>query len=189
MANTCWFEMRMRGTKANCKAMLNSGISCYDARVKAEEGTENDYMMYVSGECAWSVTDSMLHVDEDETLPAKASRFQLELEVCGLEEGGGSSEHLHYKGGNVIKENNLPDSLPAWGVESGEFGLREEDVLKYDKDEESGMYILKSEFVEKFKFDYEKDKPVFEFSMSIRDLPGFEGWEEPEEEDGGIIVW
>ena len=50
MANICWFEMRMRGTKENCYAMLNSDIPCYDAYVKAENGTESDYMMYIRGE-------------------------------------------------------------------------------------------------------------------------------------------
>lgn len=180
MANICWFEMRMRGTKANCHAMLNSGIPCYDAYVKAENGTENDYMVYVCGECRWSVTTSMVDVDEEETLAAKAAKFQLELEVCGLDESEEISERFHYKGNDVITVNNLPSCLPAWEVEEDECGLTEEELSKYTKDEESDMYILKEEFAENFSYDYEQEAPTFSFKMSFRDLPGFENYEEPD---------
>ena len=185
MANLCWFEMRMRGTKANCYAMLNSGIPCYDAYVKAENGTENDYMMYVRGECRWSVTSSMVDVDEEETLAAKAAKYQLELEVCGLDESEEIHERFHYKGDKVIKVNNLAQCLPVWGVEDGEFELTEEDLQKYRKVEEADMYVLKEEFAEHFRFDYELDEAVFDFTMSFCDLPGFEDCDESDEEEQG----
>ena len=178
MANICWFEMRMRGSKENCLAMLNSGIPCYDARVIAENGTEEDYMMYVRGECRWSVTGSMVNVDEGETLAAKAARFQLELEVCGLDETGECPERFHYKGDQVLRENNLAPCLPICSVEDGDFALSEEELQKYDKDEDADMYVLKEEFAEHFTFDYERDEAVFDFTMSFRDLPGFEEYEE-----------
>lgn len=181
MANICWFEMRIRGTKENCYAMLNSGFSCYDMRVKAERGTESDYMMYIGGECRWSVTTSMVEVENGDTLAAKAAKFQLELEVCGLDESRESHERFHYIGDKVIKENNLPESLPAWGVESGDFGLSEEALQKYDKNEEQDMYVLREEFVEHFTFDYELDEAVFDFSMSFHDLPECEVEESIEE--------
>ena len=183
MANICWFEMRIRGTKKNCYAMLNSGISCYDMHIKAERGTESDYMMYIGGECRWSVTTSMVEVENGDTLAAKAAKFQLELEVCGLDESRESHERFHYIGDKVIKENNLPESLPAWGDESGDFGLSEEAVQKYDKNEEQDMYVLREEFVEHFTFDYELDEAVFDFSMSFRDLPRFEVQEVSVKED------
>lgn len=182
MANICWFEMRMRGTKANCYAMLNSDIPCYDAYVTAENGTESDYMMYIRGECRWSVTSSMVDVDEEETLAAKASKFQLELEVCALDESEEIQEHFHYNGDKVIKANNLAQCLPAWGVEDGEFELSEEDLQKYNKVEDADMYVLKEEFVENFRFDYELDEAVFDFTMSFCDLPGFEDCDKSDEE-------
>ena len=67
MANICWFEMRVRGTKENCQEMFDSDIPCYDAYIDEEQGTDEDYMMYIKGECRWSVYGSMVNVDEDET--------------------------------------------------------------------------------------------------------------------------
>lgn len=180
MANICWFEMRIRGTKENCYAMVNSDIPCYDAYIKAENGSEEDYMVYVRGECRWSVSGSMVDVDEDETLAAKAKKFNIELEVCGLDESGEISERFHYKGDEVIKECNLPSYLQAWKVEEGEIELSEEDLAKYNKNEDNKVYILKDEYAEQFEFDYDRDEAVFTFSMSFRDLPGFEDYEEEE---------
>lgn len=187
MANICWFEMRMRGTKANCYAMLNSDIPCYDAYVSAENGTEEDYMMYVRGECRWSVTASMVDVEPTETLAAKAARFQLELEVCGLDESEEVQERFHYKGDQTIKVNNLPSSVPVWMVDDGECELSEEDLLKYNKIEEHNMYVLKEEYMEHFTYDDEQGEAVFEFEMSFADLPGYEEDEEAEAPDGGDL--
>lgn len=179
MANICWFEMRIRGNKENCYAMVNSDIPCYDAYVKAEKGTDADYMVYVRGECRWSVTESMVDVDEGSTLAAKAKKFSIELEVCGLDESGEISERFHYKGSEVITEKNLPSHLQAWVIEEGETELSEENLAKYEKN--GDVYLLKDEYSEKFEYDYDKDEAVFDFTMSFKDLPGFEDYEEDED--------
>ena len=170
MANICWFEMRMRGTKADCIAMGHSGIPCYDVRIVGEKGTEEDYMVYLLGECRWSVTSSMVDVDEEETLAAKAKKFNLELEVCGLDESEECSEHFHYKGAEVIKENNLPPYIEAWEIEEGEVEFTEEELQKYTLQDD--VYVLKEEFVEHFSFDYDLNEARFDFTMSFNDLLG-----------------
>ena len=185
MANICWFEMRVRGTKLNCRSMYSSGINCYNAVICAENGTKDDYMMYIRGETRWSVTSSMVAVD-GETLADKAEKYQLELEVCGLSEDE-HSEHFHYIGSKCIKANHFDPCIPINVVEDGLCNLSEEDLQKYNKVENENIYVLKDEFAEHFTFDYDKGKAVFDFTMSICNLPGFEDWEEPED-DGGIIV-
>ena len=180
MANICWFEMRLRGTEENCYALLNSGIPCNEAYVKAENGTDEDYMIYVSGNCRWSLTSSMMNEDCDETLAAKAQKYNVELEACGLSEDGGC-ERFHYKGAQVIKENNL---APYYTIdEIDEVELSPEEMAKYQKIEVHNIYALKEEFSEGFEYDEERGEPMFNFEMSFRDLPGFEDYEEPEEDD------
>lgn len=87
---------------------------------------------YVRGECRWSVTGSMVDVDEGSTLAAKSKKFNIELEVCGLDESGEISERVHYKGSEVITENNLPSYLQAWEIEEGETEISEEDLAKFE---------------------------------------------------------
>ena len=53
----------------------------------------------------------------------------------------------------MIRENNLAPCLPICSVEDGDFALSEEELQKYDKDEDADMYVLKEEFAEHFTFD------------------------------------
>jgi hypothetical protein len=189
MANICWFEMRIRGCKENCYAMVNSEIHCNDACAKAENGTDEDYMICMRGECRGSVWNNMMQVGEGETLYAKARKFNVELEVCGMDETSEVLEHYHYRGAEVLKENHLPPYLMAYEFDENEIGLTPEDMAKYQKIEEQDVYVLKEEFTEHFEFDEESGEPVFHFEMSFRDLSGFEGGEEPNEgtESGGAF--
>lgn len=180
MANICWFEMRVRGTQENCYAMLNSGLQCEDAYVTAENGTDDDYMVYVSGNCRWDISSSMMNECKGETLAAKAQKYDVELEACGLSEDGGC-ERFHYKGSQVIKENNLASYYTIWDMEEVE--LSEEELAKYQKIEEQNIYALKEEFCENFVYDEERGQAIFNFEMSFKDLPGFEDYEEPVEND------
>jgi hypothetical protein len=167
MANICWFEMRIRGTKDNCYAMVQSGIPCYDAYIEEEQGNDNDYMMYIRGECAWSVTNSMINIQE-ETLADKAKKYDLEIEICGLDESGDEKERFHYKGADVIKFNNLPSCFRACDID--QIGISAEEIKKFQLNEEHGMYVLKEEFVEKFEYDWEQGKAIFDFEISFDDL-------------------
>ena len=182
MSSICLFEMRLRGTKENCYAMVNSVIPCYDAYIYAEKGYSDDYMVYLRGACRYSVSGSMVYVNEDETLAAKAKKFNIELEVCGLnEEYEEIRDKYHYKGDKVIKEIYLPSYIEAWEIEEDECELSEEELAKYEKNEECDVYVLKDEYDEQFEFDH-IGNPIFNFTMSFKDLSGFEELEEDSEE-------
>lgn len=173
MANICWFELRIRGSKKNCYDMLTTDIetNCYEFDVMEERGTDDDYMMYISGECRWSVTDSLINVKEgQDTLADTAKKFQLELEICSIDESQEVQEHFHYKGSEMIKANNLPFAISFYTIEDGEFEISEEDLSKYNKREDMGYYVLKEEFQEKISFDEDTGEIEFDFSMSFDDL-------------------
>ena len=185
MANICWFELRVRGTKENCTGMMDSGLACEEAYVKAAVGNENDYMATIAGVCHWSVMENMVTVDEAESLLGKAKRFHLEIEACGMSEDG-TCEHFHYHGAEVIKETYC---LPGFSIaQLDDLDLSDEELAKYEKNDEVGMYILKEEFEEGFYFDEDLGEPVFRFDMSME---GASESEEPEEESfegaGGLF--
>ena len=48
----------------------------------------------------------------------------------------------------------------------------------YIRDEKKGRYVLKDEYT--FKYDDVKGEAVFNFTMSFRDLPSFEDYEDVE---------
>lgn len=169
MANICTFEMRIRGTKENCEKMINSDIPCYELYSVDEKGNDNDFMVYLEGECRWSVTGSMVNTDDGETLAAKAAKFNIELEVFGYDKSEPEwIEHYHYKGAEVLKEFALPTVIMGWNMD--ETDLTDEDKAKYDYNEEHEVYILKAEFAEKFEWDEDEEIMILSYEMSFDDL-------------------
>lgn len=181
MANVCTFEMRIRGTKENCYKMVNSDIPCYDAYIADEYGTDSDYMVYVNGECRWSVRDSMVNT-EDKTLAQKAEEFDIELEVVGYDISEPEwVQHYHYKGAECLKEYVLIPCFPEYIMD--EMDISDEDKEKYTLIEEHGMYVIKEEFQEPFEWDEENERMTVNYAMSFNDLEGYEEPEEDEEEE------
>ncbi len=170
MANVCSFEMRIRGTKENCEKMIDSDMpSCYEFYRVEEQGTDNDYMVYLAGECRWSVTGSMVDTDEDNTLKAKAEKFNIEMEVFGYDISEPEwVEHYHYKGAEVIKEFALPTVVMGWNMD--EMDISDEDKTKYEYKEEHDVYILKEEFNEKFECYEAEEIMILSYDMSFDDL-------------------
>ena len=169
MANICTFEMLIKGTKENCYNMLNSDIPCYEVYVTDEAGNDDDYMLCLEGECRWTVTGSMVNVDDDCTLAAKAKRFNIELEVFGYDKSEPEwIEHYYYKGEQCLKEYNLPPFLMGYNFD--EVDLSDEDRAKYTYREEHNVYILGEEFAEKFEWDEEEERMILPYEMSFEDF-------------------
>lgn len=174
MANICWFELRIHGNKKNCENMLESlaDIECYDMALISEQGTDEDYMIYLSGECPWDITSCMIdpHRVED-PLAEKAKRFDLEVEICSVDESQEIREHFHYKGDRTIKSNNYPFIIYFDAIEEGEVDISEEDLnTKYNKMEDDDCFILKEEYQENVSFDEDTGEIEFDFTISFNDL-------------------
>lgn len=169
MANVITFEMRIRGTKENCNKMLNSELNCYEWFVVAENGTSEDYMLYTEGECRWSVTGSLIDTDDDHTIATKAKDFNLEIEVVGYDKSEPEwIEHYHYKGTQCLRAYALVPYMQSWDLDESD--LSDEDKQKYDFIEAHDVYVLKSQYAEKFKWDDENYIMIVDYIMSFDDL-------------------
>lgn len=166
MANVCSFEMKVKGTKENCLNFANSEIHCYELYIGEEYGTDEDFGLYLFGECRWSVTGSMVNTDEDNTLAAKAKKFNVELEVFGYDISEPEwVEHYHYKGAEVIKEYNLYPVFPENIFD--EVDLSDEDKTKYELNKENGMYILNPIYEEIFEWVQDEERMILSWDITL----------------------
>ncbi len=64
MPNYCYYEMKVKGRKEDCYKWLskmrsydeeNHFYRIFDADITDECGTDNDYSIIISGDCAWSL--------------------------------------------------------------------------------------------------------------------------------------
>lgn len=156
MANVCTFEMRVKGTPDNCNRLFESMTNCYEAYVVDSRVIGEEELYQVEGECRWSVTGSLINSNHDGTfntksLAEKSSILNLELEIFGYDKSEPEwVEHYHYKNGKCLKAFNLPSDFPEWMID--EIELSETDLEKYRYIEEHGIYVLKKEFNEDFKW-------------------------------------
>lgn len=162
-----WFEIRIRGTKEDCYAFINSGFFCSDMHVVDKRGANNDFMMYIAGICCWSIKRSLVNIQYGESLVQKAKRFNIEIEAYGLC-ADGCCERFRYKGSEIIEERSLPAYYTA--EEWRELPISHEDRLQYRKGVFGNIYSLRGSFRENFRFETGAERPVFNFTMSFDDL-------------------
>lgn len=116
MANNCWYNMRVVGTKADCYewlARLKHESDCgvplgrfFDADICGEAGTEQDYELDISGDCAWSVSGCRYdRRDGADAFAANTKELNLQMEVWSEECGCAFQEHIIYKYGDCITDN------------------------------------------------------------------------------------
>ena len=169
MANICWFEMRIRGTKENCCAFANSGFFCNDIHVIDKRGTDDDFMIYVTGTCRWSIKRSLVNIQHGKSLAQKAKEFNIKIEAYGLC-ADGCCERFHYKEAEIIEERSMAAYYTA--DEWRELPISCEDRLQYQKGTSGNIYSLRGSFRENFRFETGAERPVFNFAMSFDELKG-----------------
>ena len=111
MANDCYFEMKIKGTRRDCEAwvkrMMYSSEPNHFYRVYSADvydyivnGDEN-WQMFICGECAWSLfACSHNNIAEDEDLFAvNTKELNLVMEAYSSEPGVGFQEHYIYDHG------------------------------------------------------------------------------------------
>ncbi|MDO4469832.1 MAG: hypothetical protein Q4C84_08315 [Bacillota bacterium] len=114
MANDCQYEMKIKGTKSNCKEWLKKMQSydeknhfwrIFEAEVYDEDGSEEDYYMVIAGDCAWSLESCCRasgYSDGIDLFEINTKELALEMEVYSSEPGLCFEEHYHYKNGNCL---------------------------------------------------------------------------------------
>ena len=63
MANICTFELHLRGCRSNVLALVGELNGIYDLTEKSWQGSDEDGISYLKGECRWSVCTSMIETD------------------------------------------------------------------------------------------------------------------------------
>lgn len=117
MPNFCWYEMKIKGSKENCYRWLKK-MKSYDEHnhfwrmfdpinIDDEGGTEYDYYMKFSGDCAWSLEsccrDSGYSGGVD-LFAENTKDLQIKMEAYSSEPGCCFQEHYIYDNGVCIAD-------------------------------------------------------------------------------------
>ncbi len=130
MANNCFYDMRVKGTKENVEAFVKMMKMKYNADTTKEKHfwrvfsadeideyeADGDYVKNISGDCAWSVRTTMTedgyakdwiakYPEQCTSLKEQSALKQLEIEVYSEEPGMAFMEHYHYKNGEALTED------------------------------------------------------------------------------------
>lgn len=139
MANNCYYEMVVFGTKENCNEWLNRmrGEDCsvykrfyrvFDSDVIDEGGSDKNYFMHIVGDCAWSLYCCGRRDEPEEDLFAKTTaELSMVMEAYSSEPGMGFQEHFIYDNGEMIADECKDYTEVCW--DSSEFE-RIEDFIK-----------------------------------------------------------
>lgn len=113
MANNCFYTMKIKGSKKNCYKWLdkmrnheeeNHFWRIFNADPYEEFGTDEEYVMYIDGDCAWSLASCCLEggYSNKDLFALHTKELNLEMEAyseeCGLE----FAEHYLYRNGVCI---------------------------------------------------------------------------------------
>ena len=101
MANVCTFELHLRGSRSNVLALVGELNGIYDLTEQSWQGSDEDGISYLKGECRWSVCTSM--IETDRPIGLLSEELQVELEIYGYDLSQPDIyEHYHYKSGECI---------------------------------------------------------------------------------------
>ena len=124
MANSCYFSMRITGSKAACEEFSEVlsfrrerrfyGLYELECTFKGVMG--DDYIMEFNGECAWSVDSSLMKEQGASytTLEFESRKLNLMIEVYSTESSNEFAEHTLYENGVRIKYECVDYSELYW---------------------------------------------------------------------------
>ena len=108
MANNCYFDLHVRGSKEGIEKMIQAfedeiigrvyNYNIYDQGYHKEE---NVYYVYIDGDCAWSIQSAMLDKHKIQEI---IYVYRLDAEAYSEEIGIGFMEHYLYEYGELIKD-------------------------------------------------------------------------------------
>ena len=86
MANIIKVYFRVRGSKNNCLLFLQEDIHVADdINVVAENGTNEDYMIYAETECKWSVSGSLIEPEYGNSMQDISRKLGINIEIVGID--------------------------------------------------------------------------------------------------------
>lgn len=127
MANNCYFDMKVIGSKRNIKIFYEA-LPAYtdkDLTIAAQDlNADEDKIIeaYICGDCRWSIYSSMVDKERGYFLPAKTKELRLKVEVFSEESGMGFQEHFVFNQG-TIEISEWEDYAEYW---LGDFETKEQ---------------------------------------------------------------
>lgn len=170
MANNCYFEMLIKGTKESCEEWVKRMCShnepnhfyriftCEVYESEYIDEAKNEYMMEICGDCAWSLESCCRasgYSNGIDLFAVNTKELNLRMEVFSEETGMCFQEHYIYDRG-ICKADECVDYHEYWYTES-EYGSFEE----YKK-----IYKIPDEITEE---DFDEN--------GICKVGGFDEWE------------
>lgn len=124
MANSCYFSMRITGSKAACEEFSEvlsfrrerRFYGLYESECTFKGVMGNNYIMEFNGECAWSVDSSLMKEQGASytTLEFESRKLNLMIEVYSTESSNEFAEHALYESGVRIKYECVDYSELYW---------------------------------------------------------------------------
>lgn len=125
MANNCMYEIHIRGRKVDClrwvEYMKNRNLNrrfrrIFSAEVFHEEGSDDNYTMYIGGDCAWSLESCCRasgYAGED-LFEIHTADLHLKMEAYSEESGIGFMEHYYYDNGKCVVDDCEDFTMWVW---------------------------------------------------------------------------
>lgn len=142
MPNYCSYDMKIRGTKENCKKWhskmtdyneANHFFRFFDATIYDEGGTDELYYMCICGDCAWSLETCCRDSGYSEGVDLFAvntSELSLIMEAWSTEPGMGFQEHYIYDKGQCIADEC--ENYSEWYWNRSEYDSYDDFKKDYD---------------------------------------------------------
>lgn len=141
MANNCFYQMKIAGTKKNCQKWLdrmndyeedNHFWRIFNAEIINESGDDDDYEMEISGDCAWSLESCCRasgYSDGVDLFRVNTQDLDITMEAYSKEPGLEFSEHYIYEKGVCIADECVPYREYYWDTD--EYPTYEEYKKEY----------------------------------------------------------
>jgi len=116
MANNCCYSMKIVGTKGNCERFVrklksyeepNHFWRIFEAGVYNCDGDDDNYEMYICGDCAWSLETCCRasgYSHGIDLFEVNTRELELKLEAWSEESGIGFQEHYIYDNGECLAD-------------------------------------------------------------------------------------
>ena len=186
MPNYCSYVMKVKGKKLNVEEFIkvmqadynyltmkfsferHMGGRVFDATVTEIVKEEDDYIVMLNGDCAWSVDCCMRNSTysyyrnflwdygkecKSTTLELESKRLKLKIEVFSEEPGMCFAEHYCYDNGNLICEEIVDyNEYPIYEFDNKEDAEKEYDIEITDYEFANEEWIHRGGFEQVFSF-------------------------------------
>ena len=141
MANICYYEIRVKGSKKSAEIFFRMMPAYNDRYIEYENGTDDDYTIMICGDCKWSLDSycrddgnlsfnlddidekdiENVNIERDDyylTIGRKSQILHLEIQAYSWSSDSDFAQFEHYVNGKLIKQSWRTKTKPEfdWGT-------------------------------------------------------------------------